>query len=212
MINLIKKDMTINFSNKATNIMLLIYFPFILLALGSENISLLFILSTVSFVFIMAKINFVYETRGKSHIFIQSLPVKKRDIVISKYISIFINFLLGLIYTFIYIWIGKIICIINFDKIQLSTILLSLGLSLITLSISMPMQFRFSSRTADFFNMIFYIVIINFIMRSEDILFGLLKLDLKSTYDILLVTSITMGFFIISLAISIGLYRTRKFY
>lgn len=212
MINLIKKDMRINFSNKVTNIMLIMYFPFILLALGNENISILFMFSTVSFVFIMTKINFVYETRDKSHIFTQSLPVRKRDIVISKYISIFINFILGVIYTFIYMWVAKLVGIINFDKIQLSTILSSLGLSVVALSISMPMQFRFSSKLADFFNMLFYIVIISLIMRSEDIFLRILKFDMKNIYNILLIIGGIIAVYLISIATSIGLYKTRKFY
>lgn len=212
MINLIKKDLRVNFSNKVTNIMLLILFPFILLSIGFADINVIFMFSTFSFAFTMAKISFVYETRDKSHIFLQSLPVTKRDIVISKYIYMFINFGLGVIYTFIYMWIFGLIGIINAEKIQPSIILSTLGFTIVALSMSMPMQFRFSAKVANFLNMLFFMMIIVLITFTEGEFLRFLNLDFNNLYNKLLIIGGIVAVYFISMGISIGLYKTRKFY
>ena len=212
MINLIKKDMLLNFSNKPTNIMLLIFFPIILFVLGIKSVNLLFMFSTFSFAFLMNKINFVYETRDKSHIFTQSLPVTKRDIVISKYISVLANFILGAIYTLIYMWISKIMGLINVDKIDVSTILLTLGFTVVVQSISMPMQIRFPSRLSNFINMLIYITSINLILSVEDLFHQILNFNLNSIYNVLVIIGGIALVYFVTMGISISLYKTRKFY
>lgn len=212
MINLIKKDIRINFSNKPTNIMLIMFFPIILFVLGIKSVNLLFMFSTFSFAFMMTKINFVYETRDKSHTFTQSLPVTKEDIVISKYISIFINYLLGAIYTFVYMWLSKVIGLINVDRIDISTVLLTLGFTVAALSISMPMQIRFPSKLANFINMVIYIMIINLILGGEDLFFQVLNFNLNNIYNVLAIIGGIALVYFVSMAISITLYKTRKFY
>lgn len=212
MVNLIKKDMRVNFSNNFTIIIILFYFPLILLNLGAENTNMLFMFSGVSFAFILAIIPFAYEIKDKCHIFIQSLPVTKKDIVISKYISIFINCVVGIVYTFVYMWIFNLIGLINMNIIGIPIILSTLGFTILVLSISLPMQFRFTSMTANFLNMFFYMLIIIFIMRSEDIFFRILNLDLNNVYTILGIVGGLIGVYFLSMAISISLYKTRKFY
>lgn len=212
MINLIKKDMRVNFSNKFTIVIILLYFPLILLNLGAEDTNILFMFSAVSFAFILAIITFAYEIKDKCHIFIQSLPLTKKDIVISKYISIFIYCAVGIVYTLVYMWIFNLSGLININKIGIPIILSTLGLSILVLSISLPMQFRFISMTANFLNMIFYILIIIFIMLGEDIFFKILNLDLRNVYTILGIAGGIIGVYFLSMAISIGLYKTRKFY
>lgn len=212
MINLIKKDMRVIFSNKFTIIIILLYFPLIIFNIGAENTNILFMFSAVSFAFIFAIIPFAYKIKDKCHIFIQSLPVTKKDIVISKYISIFINCAVGIVYTFIYMWIFKLIGLINMNMIEIPIILSTLGFTILVLSISLPMQFKFTSMTANYLNIFFYMVIIIFIMFSQDIFFRILNLDLKNIYTILAIVGMVIGVYFLSMTISIGLYKTRKFY
>lgn len=212
MLNLIKKDLIVSYSNKISVIMILLYFPLILLILGNSDVNSIFMFTTFSFVFIMIKITFSYEVRDRPHIFIQSLPVKKSDIVISKYISILVNFALGIVYTSLYMWISSILGLIDVDKIGISTVLSTLGFTMLALSISMPMQFRFTPKIANFINMIFYIGIINFIIIDGDLIFRFLNLDLNNIYNILLIGVGILAVYLISMVISIGLYKSRKFY
>lgn len=212
MINLIKKDMRVNFSNKVTNIMLIMYFPIILFLIGAESINLLFVFSTFSFAFIMTKINFVYETKDRFHIFIQSLPIRKRDIVIGKYLAVFINFAIGIVYTLLYIWIFSVIGLMNLEGIKISTVLSTLGLTMLALSISMPLQFRFTSQIANFLNMFLYMIMITFITLDGDIILKLLNFDIYKLGNILGLLFLIIAVYLISIKISIWLYETRKFY
>ncbi|HZK33501.1 MAG TPA: ABC-2 transporter permease [Tissierellaceae bacterium] len=212
MINLIKKDLRVAFSNRFTNIMLLLFFPFVLFFIGSESTDVLFMFSTFIFVFSLSKITFVFEMRDKSHIFIQSLPVTKKDMVVSKYISIFIYFVMGSIYTLAYIWIFKLLGIINMDKIQFSIILSTLGFITVALSLSLPMQFRFPLKTANFINMMFFMIIIIFISLTKGDFSKFLNLDLNNIYIKLAITGGIVAVYFISIGVSIALYQTRKFY
>ena len=150
--------------------------------------------------------------RDKSHIFIQSLPVTKKDMVVSKYISIFIYFVMGSIYTLAYIWIFKLLGIINMDKIQFSIILSTLGFITVALSLSLPMQFRFPLKTANFINMMFFMIIIIFISLTKGDFSKFLNLDLNNIYIKLAITGGIVAVYFISIGVSIALYQTRKFY
>ncbi len=212
MINLIKKDLLVSYSNKISIIMILMYFPLILLILGTRDINSIFIFSTFSFCFIMIKIPFSYEIKDKPHIFIQSLPVKKSDIVISKYISILVNFAIAIVYTFVYMWISSVIGLIDVDKIELSTILYTLAITIVALSISLPTQFRFSPKMANFLNMFLYIGMINIIIAGGDTVLKLINLDFHNLYNLLGLVGGILALYLISIVISISLYKTRNFY
>lgn len=212
MFNLIRKDIIVSYSNKLTIIMILLYFPFILFTVGSENTNMLFILSASSSAFIITIIPFVYEIRDKSHILIQSLPITKKDIVMSKYISIFINCGIGILYTGLYMLIFSLIGLINVDKIGISIILSTLGFSILAISISLPMQFRFMSMLANFINMVFYMIIINIIVFGEDVLMKILSFDMTNIYNILGIVGATVMVYFLSMMASIVMYKTRKFY
>lgn len=212
MINLIKKDLIISCSNKRTNIMMLLYFPLILLILGTENIDTLFIFSTFSFSFLLTKIPFSYEVKDKSHIFVQSLPVTKKDIVLSKYIGIFINFTIGIVYTMIYMWMISLFGLIDVDRIEILTILSTLGFTILTLSISLPFQFRFSPKIANFLNMFFYMIMIILITLDGDIILRFLNFDIGKFENVLGLAGGIIAIYLISIKLSIWLYKTRKFY
>lgn len=212
MINLIRKDILVSYSNKGSIAYFLFAVPFILFVLGAEEPNKIFMFVVASFVYIMTKIPFSYEIKDKPHIFIQSLPIKKKDIVIAKYISIFINFGVGVIYTFVYMWIMSLIGLVDVDKIKVINVLLTLGFTIVTLSISMPMQFRFTPKVANYLNMFFYIGIMNLIVLDGNLIAKILGLDLSNIYTRLVIVSGILVLYLTSMSISIGLYNSRKFY
>lgn len=212
MINLIRKDILVSYSNKGSIAYFLFAVPFILFVLGAEETNKIFMFVVASFVYIMTKIPFSYEIKDKPHIFIQSLPIKKKDIVIAKYISIFINFGVGVIYTFVYMWIMSLIGLVDVDKIKVINVLLTLGFTIVTLSISMPMQFRFTPKVANYLNMFFYIGIMNLIVLDGNLIAKILGLDLSNIYTRLVIVSGILVLYLTSMSISIGLYNSRKFY
>lgn len=212
MINLIKKDLRVAFSNKVTNIMLLLFFPFILFFGEFEDSNIIFIFSTFIFVFSLSKVTFVFEVRDKAHLFIQSLPVTKRDMVVSKYISIFLYFAMGVIYTFIYMRIFNLFGLVDMTKIPLSIILLSLGYAMFALSITLPMQFRFPVKVANLINLILFMIFIIFITFTEGDLYKIFNLDFNNIFIKLGIVAVIAVVYFISMGISICLYKSRKFY
>lgn len=212
MINLIRKDILVNFSNKRTAILLLMYVPFISFVLEPANMNNIFLFSTFTFCYMMTNMSFGYEIKDKPHIFIQSLPIRKKDIVIGKYLSIFANFIMGTIYSLIYMWIISLIGLVDVDKIDITIILSTLALTIVSLSISLPTQFRFSPKVANFLNIFIYIIILNDFIANSDMLLRILNLDLSNISNILLVISGILALYLISMTISIVLYNTRKFY
>lgn len=65
---------------------------------------------------------FSYEIQTRSHILLQSLPIKKRDVVVSKYLSIFLNYIVGFGVAGIYLWIINLLGFINVDNVNISLI------------------------------------------------------------------------------------------
>ncbi|HZJ83864.1 MAG TPA: ABC-2 transporter permease, partial [Clostridia bacterium] len=182
MINLIKKDILVSYFNKNSLILLIFYIPFVILVIGPGDPNTVFLFSVFSFVFMMIKTPFSYEIKDKPHIFIQSLPVKKKDIVISKYASIFINFVVGTIYTLAYMWIMSLTGLLYLKRFEIFTILIALGFIVLSQAISLPTHFRFTPKVANFLNMGIYILLLNFIVLDGDLLLRFLSLDLHNFY------------------------------
>lgn len=212
MINLIRRDMLVSYLNKSSLLLLLAYVPFTVLFIGPEDPNKAFLFVTFSFVFIMTRIPFIYEIKDKPHIFIQSLPVKKRDIVISKYLTIFVNYLLGTIYTLVYMWIMSLIGLLDVDKLEVFTILSTFGFTVVSLSILLPTHFRFSPKVANYVNMFIYLIILNFIAIDADAIFKILSIDFYNIYNTLMISGLVLAIYLLSIIVSISLYETRKFY
>lgn len=207
--NLIKKDMTVVFSNKSMYMILLLFVPFLVLVLGAEDMNGIYLFSILTFTYMVLYIPFSYEVRDKPNVLIQSLPVKKRDIVISKYISMIISLIMGNIYTFIYLLLIKTLGILDEITIDISIIAFAFVITVFATSILLPAQFKFTSKIANFINMFIYI----FFMINAGVLNELYtNLDLSKTSSILLALSIVAVIYFISLGISIALYKSRKFY
>ncbi|NBI07265.1 ABC-2 transporter permease [Senegalia massiliensis] len=212
MLNLIKKDIIVSLSNKSILLMLLIYVPFIILAFGTESISKIFLFSTFGFCHMIITTPFSYEIEDKPHIFIQSLPVKKTDIVISKYINIIISFILGTIYSLVYIWIMNIIGILDSSKIDIITLVFAFGLTIVVSSVSLPTQFKFSPKIAKFINTLLFLMFFVNITTINYVSRNFTRLDFSNFNNLLIVSAIISVIYFISMGISITLYTTRKFY
>ena len=74
------------------------------------------------------------------------------------------------------------------------------------------MQFRFPLKTANFINMMFFMIIIIFISLTKGDFSKFLNLDLNNIYIKLAITGGIVAVYFISIGVSIALYQTRKFY
>ena len=209
MFNLVRRDFIVTYSNKIAFYFLLGMIPFFMLTLDIFDGNMIFIYSVITFVFMGTRIPFSYEIKDKPHLFIQSLPVTKTDIVVSKYISIFVNFIIAAIFTGIYIFVLSLINFIDISNLSFTTVVLTLMASMVLLSISLPAEFMFTSKTANFVNLAIYITFLNmFILKDSSILNFI---NIFSDYRIGLAL-VVLGVYFLSMALSILIYKNRKFY
>lgn len=205
MLNLVRKDLMLNFSNKKSAIFLILFFPFLLLILETNSTNL-YSLMILSYGYILTNMPFKYEIKDKTHTLIQSLPITKKDVVISKYISIFINYFLSIILVAVYFGIISIFRIKIAGGLDISVIKETLVIFTIITSISLPAYFKLPPKLGNIVNIMMYIFIINIFVigSSGDInIFTLLNIQ---GINLLIITVIV---YLISMVISIGLYETR---
>lgn len=202
MLNLVKKDFLLVFSSKQSWILIILYVPFILFTMGMDN-EFSVVLMIYTFVYMLTTIPFGYEIQTKPNIFLQSLPIKKRDLVISKYLSIFVNYVVGFVITGGYLWIISLLGFIDVDSFNISLIKSTLPMVLLSLSISLPALFRLPPKIANFANMFIYIGIMNFVI----IPFG----QYGNLFNRLGLPIISAIIYFLSMGISLWLYETRDF-
>jgi len=99
MLNLIIKDMIIQ---KKTFLYVLLYSVFISFAFSSlKPIGVgLYVLNPVITTYFLITYALIYDDKNKSEIILNSLPLSRVDIVISKYISIFVFAAIGIVYLY----------------------------------------------------------------------------------------------------------------
>ena len=202
MLNLIKKDFLLVFSSKQSWIFIILYVPFILFTIGTDN-KFIGGLMIYTLAYMLTTISFGYDTQIKTHILLQSLPIRKRDIVISKYLSIFINYTIGFVVTGGYLWIINLLGFIDVDIFNLSLVESTLPIILLSLSISLPALFRLPPKIANVINMFIYIGIMNFVI----IPFG----QYGNLFNGLVLPIISAIVYLLSIGISLWLYETRDF-
>lgn len=209
MLNLVRRDLLVTYANKFAFYMLLGMLPLFLFLIDDFNANMAFMYSVLTFMFIATRTPFSYEIKDKPHLFIQSLPVTKTDIVISKYISIFLNFIIGSVFTIIYIFILSLLGFIDISVLSFGTIIVTLATSIALLSISLPSEFIFTPKTANFVNMIIYIIFLNMFILEDNLI--LKFINVFSDYRLAIALIVTLVYFL-SMGVSVLLYKKRKFY
>lgn len=209
MFNLIRKDFLVTFSNKFAFYLLLVMIPLFLFSIDGFDANTAFSYSILTFVFISTRTPFAYEVKGKPHLFIQSLPVTKLDIVVSKYLSIFIYFFIGTIFTLAYIFILSLLGFMDISKLLVETVIISLGINIGLLSLSLPAEFRFNPKISNVVNIIIYVVFLNFFIIGDGPLINFISLF--SNYRIVITLILGLLYFL-SMGISILIYKNRSFY
>lgn len=160
-----------------------------------------------------------FDVKGKTNMMLNSFPVDRYDIVISKYISmgLYIFFITGIV--FLSSNISKIILktTIAGNPANIWDILFILGLSLMFFSMYLPFHY-YNVGKAQAFNQIFYIILIllpNIIGRfgskieSTKIFVSIISMDLKIIALMFVVVGIIV--YLVSLQISKAIYKAKEF-
>lgn len=209
MLNLIRKDFLVTYSNKFAFYMLLLLMPLLIFFIDDFDSNMAFVYAVLTFVFISTRTPFAYEVKDKPHLFIQSLPVTKTDIVISKYISIFVDFLIGSIFTTLYIAFLSLFNLLDISVLKFSTVILTLAVSIFLVSISLPAEFMFTPKMSNLINIIIYVTFLNFFIIGDNPILNFI--NIFSDYRIGIGLIVVLVYFL-SMGISNFLYKNRKFY
>lgn len=222
MFNLIIKDIAIQ---KKTLLYALLYAIFAPIALSSMGPSsfVLYVLPPMAITYIFISFAASYDEKNKSEIILNSLPLKRHDLVISKYISIFVFAIIGIIYSILIGFIGKATGLPMFDmSISLLDIVLVLTSVCIFSSIFFPVYFKFGYIKMNFFNVVLVMLII-FVpstaieyatKNTNNILVQKFNYFINNTSSFTqnsLALIIGLIFFLISLMISIRIYKNKEF-
>lgn len=213
MFNLIIKDILIQ---KKILIFTFIYSIFIFFALSTFQ-QTLYIMGSMAIGYILVTNALNFEEKSNSEILVNSLPLKRNQIVFAKYLSVFLYLLIGLTLT------GITGALINISGVNLSVRFISfmdvviafLCLGLLV-SLYYPIYFKFQSNILKIINIFFFITAFflpNFIVenRNENFIIKLFKLI--ENVPLWLLESYTLIFTLVvmftSLFISIKIYNNK---
>ena len=155
MLNLIIKDILVQ---KKTLLFSLGYCFFLVFAFQTmEGVTP--VAATTAVVYLLIQYSFAYEDKNKSDIMLNSLPVSRKEIVLAKYLSIFVYLGLAVLaYMVATLLVSAIKIPIRVEFLSLQGITISLVLVSLMSSIYLPIIFRIGYLRAKMFNMILFLL------------------------------------------------------
>ncbi len=168
---LIMKDIRLITSNRATQIFLLLYIPFLLIIAGLDfRAEYMYMVVLVSGAYMITVLSFSYEIGRGTNQLLMSLPVRKMDIVTAKYLFVFAAFIMSGIYSGIYIGLIRNFFyneLIVFDIAMLKNALI---LTLFFTSIVLPLFFGLSHKMVNFLNVFVFVTLFQMFGMGVDTL------------------------------------------
>lgn len=209
MFRIINKDLTLMFSNTMQRILMIMIVPMFLLIIEAQQMDWLYFLILVSVTYILLMTPFSFDITNKTTSMMNSFPIKRREIVIYRYLSIFVYMLISIGYVGVYLWIINKIGLINVDYFNLSMIGKAMPYVMILASIMFPANFRFEPRLAQIINAFLYsgsiVIAFSLAQKSVEMSSSIIVKILSSPSFIILAIIV----YILSMVLSIKLYEHR---
>ncbi|KYH30359.1 ABC-2 transporter permease [Clostridium colicanis] len=213
MINLIKKDLAIAFSKKNAAIFLA-YCLFIITVIdtfSSDNIYIL-IISTIAY-FLVSE-SFIYDERTKGEYIINSLPVKREEIVLSRYLSLIFYISAATVFA---ATIGALTALMNIGNIgfiNMNVIKKVFISNIVMISLILPLFYKFGYRTIKIIYLLIYMLFFSFITSFPNIITLNFVKDLMTFIQtnkcLINILSIIILIFLVIISITISLQVYRK--
>lgn len=213
MINLIKKDLAIAFSKKNAAIFLA-YCLFIITVIdtfSSDNIYIL-IISTIAY-FLVSE-SFIYDERTKGEYIINSLPVKREEIVLSRYLSLIFYISAATVFAAA---IGALTALMNIGNIRfinMNVIKKVFISNIVMISLILPLFYKFGYRTIKIIYLLIYMLFFSFITSFPNIITLNFVKDLMTFIQtnkcLINILSIIILIFLVIISITISLQVYRK--
>ncbi|HZJ57657.1 MAG TPA: ABC-2 transporter permease [Clostridia bacterium] len=219
MYNLIIKDILVQ---KKSLLFALGYCFFLVFAFQSLEGVTPIAASTVVVYFLIQN-SFAYEDKNKSEIIINSLPISRKEIVLAKYLSIFVYIGLAIVAYMIATLTVKVVRVpVKVEFPDLKDVTITLLLVSLMNSIYMPIIFRIGYLKAKIFNMVMFLLFF-FIPMGVASLYENPKysagisditgiISSFSDWQIAaLLAAISLMLLFFSYSISLGIYKNREF-
>jgi len=222
MVNLIIKDIVIQKKIFLYVLICSILLPISFYAFNFVEL-VLYVLCPISTTYSFISYGATYDDKNKSEIILNSLPLNRVDIVISKYISIFVFAVIGIIYSVLIGFIGRSAGLSMFTgSISLANIVLVLTSVCIFGSIFFPSYFKFGYMKTRIFNTVFFVAMfflpiyaVRFATSNpNNVLVEKFNRFINNTSSFTLsclAITISLIIFLISLLISIRIYKNKEF-
>lgn len=208
MLGMIKRDLILMLSSKRERLFLLLYIPFLVVVVESNDPKWLYFVVLITYTYLISISSFTYDVIGKSIYMMTSLPITKKEVVIYKYLSLFVYFFLTIVYAGVYLWIINALKIKNVDYFNIEVIKKAIPTLLFSTSIVFPSYFKFEPKIAQITHivvfMLIFIAIVNGGFVGENSIvarFGLFK-DVNIYFSSIFI-------YLVSLLLSIKLYENR---
>jgi len=208
MLGILKRDISLLVSSKQTILFMIFYIPFLLFIAESFVPEYMYFMILVFYTYMMSIMSFTYDITGKSKYIMNSLPTNRKELVIYKYLSIFIYLAITIVYAGVYLWIIDTLKLADVDYFNLRGIINAIPTVMIYASIVFPAYLKFEPRIAQIINMV---VFLSFFIISNNISYvgdkGALKYLGMIKWEYVMLLASTM--YILSLLLSIHLYRNK---
>lgn len=209
MLGMIKRDLILMLSSKRERLFLLLYIPFLILIVDSYDPRYLYLVILITYTYLISITPFSYDVSSKTSYIMNSLPISRREIVVYKYLSVFVYFVLTVVYAGVYLWIINTLGIKNVDYFNFEMIKTAIPIIFISLSIVFPAYLRFEPKIAQIIHMVvfmtFFIGIVNLASLGDSSMVAYFELISKEIYILL----ISVVMYILSLLFSMKIYERR---
>src|SRR5690606_17685008 len=118
--------------NKKNIVFYIFYIPILFIISEYLEFKWLYFVALYGSTYLMSTESLLYDMANYT---INSLPINRKEIVISRYISTFIYFIIDIVYTGVYLWIINFLGIADVDYFNLEMIKMVLPIILISTSI-----------------------------------------------------------------------------
>lgn len=181
------------------------------------------VVATTAVVYLLIQYSFAYEDKNKSDIMLNSLPVSRKEIVLAKYLSIFVYLGLAVLaYMVATLLVSAIKIPIRVEFLSLQGITISLLLVSLMSSIYLPIIFRIGYLRAKMFNMVLFLLFFFIPMGVVSLLKNpeystaiddiIRKLSSWSDWQIAsMLAAIALILLSFSYSISLSIYKNREF-
>lgn len=215
MLKLILKDILIQKKNFFFVVILYPLFAILVLQNIPESI---YSVAMLSAAYILTAGSFSYDEKMKADLFLNSLPVRKNDLVAAKYVSMILFAILGGVVTVAYSTIIKALTLsVNTGTASASKLLFTLVVIILMNCIQMPFFFRYGYTKTRIINTLIYVGLISFISAFSQIIseesISILKFinnapDILLYIILILFTTLSLT---VSEEISLKIYKVKDF-